>query len=101
VTHVGDGIDGSNIFFDRTPTANDFALIRKGDIQYLVVDVRMSTGLPHVGVYLEQGEAESFDHLHPVTRVALTKFDDIPGVARVYDNGAVIVYDIRGLDATP
>lgn len=100
VTHVGDNIDASRVFFDHSPTPNDLALIRKGRIQYLVVDVRMSTGLPHVGVYLEQGEDASYAHKFPVTRVALTKFDNIPGVARIYDNGAVIVYDIRGINAS-
>jgi hypothetical protein len=100
ITHVGDGVDASPVFFDTRFSAADRALIKRARIAYLVVDRRLSTGLPRVGVYLEQGEQRQFRHPTPVSQRALTKFDSVPGVARIYDNGAVVIYDLRRLDAS-
>ncbi len=98
VTHVGDGIDESSVVFDRTFTSKDSSLLRAGDIQFIVIDERLAAGLPRVGVYMEQGEPDSYRHRTPLALVALRKFDSLRGAKRIYDNGSVAIYDVRGLD---
>ncbi len=56
----------------------------------MVADRRLATGLPRFGVYIESGEAgtrgtEVRDK--PTDIEALTKFDNITGTERIYDNG--------------
>jgi hypothetical protein len=33
---------------------------------------------------------------HPLPRADLAKFNRLPGVARVYDSGDIVVYDLEG-----
>jgi O-antigen/teichoic acid export membrane protein len=95
VTHIGDGIDGSPVFFDPEVTRNVTDTLKKGAVTYIVVDRRLAKSLPLVGVYLEQGEEGSYKHLTPIDPRALSKFDSVDGVSLVYDNGQVAVYDVR------
>ena len=47
-----------------------------------------------LGFYFEEWEAGKGTALSPD---ALLKFNDIDGVARIYDNGWIVIYDVRGL----
>ncbi len=95
VTHIGDGVEGSPVFFDPEVTKNVTDTLKQGAVTYIVVDRRLSTQLPRVGVYLEQGEEGSYKHAVPINPLALSKFDAVAGVSLVYDNGQVAVYDVR------
>ncbi len=46
--------------------------------QYFPVD-------PNVGKYTR-----------PLPLADLTKFDHVPGVARIYDSGNIVIYDLKG-----
>jgi hypothetical protein len=72
-------------------------ILRKGTIRYIVVDRRLSNGLPRVGYYFEQSEPDQFNHMTPISPEALAKFDYIPGVRRVFDSGNLIIYDVGAL----
>jgi hypothetical protein len=91
-------LNGSNdpapLFFDRQLTPSDLALIRKDDIRYVVTDTRLTEGLPLYGAYIAPGETRIPTRL---TAAELQKFDSIPGVIRIYDNGAIQVYDVSRL----
>jgi hypothetical protein len=82
------------LFFDPQLTPSDIALIRKDDIRYIVTDTRLTESLPLFGAYIAPGETGIPTRL---TAAELEKFNSIPGVYRIYDNGAIQVYDLSRL----
>lgn len=101
VLHVSTGVDASRILLDPAFGPADVRVLRQAQISYIVVDLRDATGLPHEGVYIENGEFGGTDRTKPVPLAALTKFARVPGVRRVYDNGSLVIYDVRALLAGP
>ena len=97
VMHVSTNIDASHLLLAPVFSNTDRALIRKTDLDYLVVDTRMSSSLPHQQVYIESGEYGLKGRTSPVSDSALEKFATIEGVNRIYDNGSLVIYDVRGL----
>lgn len=97
VRHLSTRIDASRLLLDPAFTDADVALIREASIDYLIVDLRISSTLPNLGVYVETGEYEGRTRTAPVPAAALAKFAAVPGVDRIYDNGSVQVYDVRRL----
>ena len=96
VRHLSTGIDASRLLLDPKFTADDLDLIERADLSYLIVDSRLSQGLPHLDVYIENGEFDQA-RTEPVPAAALAKFSTIRGVSLIYDNGSIKIYDIRGL----
>ena len=97
VRHISTDIDASRLILDPDFTDKDVQLIRAAGIEYVIVDRRDAFGLPNQGVYVESGEFGSQDRTTPVPVAALQKFDDVPGVDRIYDNGSIAVYDVSAL----
>ena len=97
VLHVSTGLDLSRLLLAPTFGAADRALIERSRLAYVIVDRRLSTGLPHQEFYIESGEFGGDDRTGPVTSGALAKLGSVPGVQRVYDNGTLAVYDVRSL----
>ncbi|MBB2900745.1 O-antigen/teichoic acid export membrane protein [Kineococcus radiotolerans] len=97
VRHISTGIDASRLILDPDFTSRDVDLVRAAGIRYLVVDRRDANGLPNQGVYIESGEFGGEGRTRPVPLAALEKFDDVPGVNRIYDNGSLAVYDLSEL----
>ena len=92
VAPEGGLVNPSTLFFDRQLSPFDISLIRQGDIRYIVIDDRLAEGLPLYGTYIAPGE--------PPTRLTLAeldKFNSIPWVRRIYDNGPIKVYDLSVL----
>ena len=82
------------LFFDQQLTPSDISLIRKYDIRYIVTDTRLTEGLPLFGAYIAPGET---GHPTRLTAAELEKFNSTRGVHRIYDNGAIQVYDLSRL----
>ena len=97
ILHVSSNIDASRLLLAPTFTGADVALIRETNLEYLIVDTRLSSGLPHQQVYIESGEYGEAGRTNPVAASALAKFAAIDGVERIYDNGSLVIYDVRGL----
>lgn len=97
VTHLADGVDASRLLLGAPFGQLDRDLIASAKIRYVVVDERDATGLPRIGVYYESGELDGRTRTAPVPLAALTKLAAVPGVQRVYDNGAVVIYDVGAL----
>lgn len=97
VRHVSTNIDASRLLLAPTITSTDFALIRATNLDYLIVDTRLSRGLPHQQVYIENGEYGKAGRTEPVTADALNKFASVKGVNRIYDNGSLVIYDVQGI----
>lgn len=97
VTSLDDNIDESLVFFSSGFGFNERTNLRRAKVRYLLVDLRLSTGLPTYGFYFEPIELGAYKHSTPINREALTKFDIIPQINRVFDSGDIVLYDVGGL----
>jgi hypothetical protein len=93
VTQIGDNIDETDVFFDQTWGPNDVRDLQRGRVHYLVVDLRLHTGPPQDGFFFEQGESSTRADTNGMRLQLLTKFDSIPNINRIYDNGSIVIYD--------
>jgi hypothetical protein len=91
VTGIGGFADPSRLFFGNRFDLLDISIIRQDHIRYIVVDRRLASSLPLFGTYIQTGEAKPGTRL---TAAELGKFDSIPGIDRVYDNGPFQIYDV-------
>lgn len=94
VTPLNGAGNPAPLFFDQQVTPSDISLIRKYDIRYIVTDTRLTEGLPLFGAYIAAGET---GHPTRLTAEELEKFNSTRGVHRIYDNGAIQVYDLSRL----
>lgn len=101
VTPTEDKIDEGAIFFSSSLGSYEISVLQQAQVRYLVVDLRLSTGLPYVGFYFDQGEPGAFQRTAPIARKDLTKFNTIPQINRVYDSGNIAIYDVGGLINAP
>jgi hypothetical protein len=101
--HLGDKLDmgtTSTLLLNGPQGDYDKELIRYANLDYIVADRRLTEGLPRFGVYIESGEAGTRGtetREDPPSMAALTKFDNVDGANRIYDNGKISVYDVRSL----
>jgi zinc-ribbon domain len=101
VTSIEDNIDVTPIFFSPNLGPYEESILQKGQIRYLVVDLRLSQAPPSVGFYFDPGEPGAFHYSAPINVKALTKFNAIPQVNRLYDSGNIVIYDVGGLVNAP
>jgi hypothetical protein len=99
LTALGDRIDEGTVstLLLRNPARADVSVACRAGVQFLIADQRLATSLPHVGVYIDVGEYLSGMRTAPPDPGALTKFDNISGAQRIFDNGAIRIYDLREL----
>ena len=97
LTSLADNIEISPMFFDSRMAPSDLALLRQGEVAYLVLDYRMTRGLPWDGFYFDSDEPGANAHKMPISREALNKFEHIAGVSEVYDSGNIMILDVRRL----
>jgi hypothetical protein len=94
VAGVGDLFYAADVgYFER-------ALIDSEDVQYIVIDLRLSEQLPANGTYFADDPLAN-RHTRPIPREALMKFDRLPGVKRVFDSGDIVIYDLTGVTREP
>jgi hypothetical protein len=98
VTAIGGLVDPAPLYFGTEFTPFDRSLIRQGDIRYVVVDSRLTEGLPLYGTYIAAGESTRPVRLTPAQ---LDKIASVPGVRRIYDNGPIQVYDVSAVLGKP
>ncbi len=92
VTHVKDGLDVSPLFFGAGYGTVQNEIVQRAEIDYVLVDQRLSTALPRVGIYFEAPEPNALQHSAPVDPAALAKFDRLLGVDRLFDSGSIVIY---------
>ncbi len=97
VTGYADKVQISQVFFAPQLGPDERKILQAGLVRYVVVDRRLSTGLPAAGVYFERGEVPNDIHTTPIDPAALAKFDTQPGVSRLFDSGDIVIYDVAGL----
>lgn len=101
VTAYGDREAAYTVFFAASVGPAERAALQHGRIRYIVVDLRLSTGLPLVGVYYEVGEPGANQRTVPLDPALLKKFDDVPDLNRLFDSGDIVIYDARPLVGGP
>ena len=69
--------------------------VQAQSIQYVLVDRRLSEMLPASGQYFPV-DPNVGRYTRPLPRAGLTKFSHVPGVARIYDSGNIVIYDLQG-----
>lgn len=94
-------IDGG-IYVSPVLYATNFApwettILCQAQVQYLVIDTRISTALPLKGYYFEEGEPEAANLTRPISRQALTKFSAVPQINRIFDSGDIVIYGVGDL----
>jgi hypothetical protein len=95
VTHLNDGVEVSPLFFSVGYGVVQETIVREGRIRYVLVDRRLSNGLPRAGVYFEANEVGANRHTVPITPAALAKFDRLANVRLLYDSGAIQIYELE------
>ncbi len=70
--------------------------VQAQSIGYVLVDQRLSEPLPASGQYFPV-DPNAGKYTHPLPLADLTKFNHVPGVARIYDSGNIVIYDLRAL----
>ena len=93
-----DTVHGDNALYDAYQAATLSPQMAKAfeqlDVRYVETDERLAQQAPVTGSYFPApGTAVRTKPLPPA---ALTKFDDAVGVSRIYDNGDIHLYDLRG-----
>jgi len=87
----------SRVYTDPTFAAPARRVIVRGRIDYIVVDRRLARSVPVGGYYFTREEPNAYSITKPISRQALTKFSDVSGLAKVYGNGTIAIYDTSGL----
>lgn len=95
---IAKGVHPSRVFKSETLSADDFWALANSPVDFLLVDMRLTTAPPVLGFYFEPWESRTGK---PIPPAALRKFEDIEGVGRIYDNGFIRIYDMRGMHVRP
>ena len=88
------GVYSSRVFENETLGPGEFWALARSDLDFLLVDLRLSTAPPVLGFYFEPWDLRRGKRL---SGTELLKFNDVKGITRIYDNGWIIIYDVRGL----
>ncbi len=85
--------DVIDVIPDPTLPARALPLLRRHQVRYLVADQREVAGDGTRGYYFSTLGSRR-NALLP--RSSVTKFGEAPGVARLFDSGSIVVYDLAG-----
>ena len=92
--------DVASIVYARSFRQRDAVQVRDLSLRYLVIDRRMLDELPAVGGYFANDPIKSRTR-ELMPRESLDKFNRLAGISRIYDNGAMVIYDLRGSVYSP
>jgi hypothetical protein len=92
------GIPVSHVFFVKKYDHKAQEVISEDAIDYIIVDRRFIETEPASGFYYERNEPSGGK---TISREALQKFADLKGLDRVYDDGAIAIYDTSQLRSRP
>jgi hypothetical protein len=90
----------SDLFYSPAVEPSQPQEVADQSVNYLVIDMRMSQQLPAMGQYFSVDEKAGL-LTKPIPVQDLTKFDSVPGLSRLYDNGAIVIYDVQGSEYAP
>ncbi len=93
VSLASDGVDVAPVLYAPQFHEWEASILQSAHVRYLAIDMRMSTTLPAKGYYFEGEEEPDLNVTTPISRQALTKFDTVSGMNRLFDSGNIVIYD--------
>ncbi|GKQ49672.1 hypothetical protein [Bradyrhizobium sp. Ce-3] len=97
-TKINEGVYAARAFRHESLGSDDFYALSKSKLDFLMVDLRLTTASPILGFYFEPWEPQQGVRL---SAAELLKFNTVKGITRTYDNGYLIIYNVRGLHGEP
>jgi hypothetical protein len=88
------------LYTSRAYTPSEIQQVQVQSIHYALVDLRLSESLPASGQYFPV-DPNAGRYTHPIPLADLTKFNLAPGVARIFDAGNIVIYDLDGETGAP
>jgi len=80
----------------------DVRAVTQLDVRYFETDLRMTGQSPVTGTYFAAPDNDlGHARTSPLPPSALSKFDRVPGISGIYDNGNIRLYDLRGSPYAP
>jgi len=102
VTAYNSGVGPAYALWGPSLTAADVDTLRRGRVEYVLADARITEELPVFPYYFEAAEPEGGQHRTPWPLAGLVKLDGADGTHRVFDSGDIVIHDVRELvDALP
>lgn len=92
-----DGVDVAPVYYDAQIHSFEIWILRSAQVRYLVVDRRLSTGLPAKGYYFEGYQEPDMNITTPMNPQVLAKFNKVPQLNRIFDSGNIAIYDTSEL----
>lgn len=88
--------DVAYLYTSPALTKSDVQQAANQAIRYIYVDRRLSEALPASGSYFPGNDPGVYTR--PLPLADLTKFNNVPGVARIYDSGDIVIYHLGYVD---
>lgn len=101
IFHSSVGVESWQLFLTPGIGQNEQARLERLDLEYLLIDRRLSQSLPLFEFYYEEGEIAHEKHTTPISAAVLGKWDKDPAVDRIFDSGHLQIYDVRRLSHAP
>lgn len=81
----------------------ELSIARAKNVQYVLVDERLTRQLPARGIYFERGEPGANDYTRPLSLFALDKFNRPQKArpSRLFDSGDIRIYGLRSREPGP
>jgi hypothetical protein len=76
-------------------TPLDVVKAQTRELRYIWVDQRLSQSLPAFGQYFPI-DPNAGKYTRPLAWADLDKFNGVPGIARIYDSGNIVIYRLAG-----
>jgi len=95
VNNLSDQVSISGLFLNVDIGPEETNLIKTTQLQYIVIDNRITQVRPILGFYFEDWEQLEVSYAQPVNLSVLEKFDFYPSINRIYDSGDIVIYDVK------
>jgi hypothetical protein len=87
------GFPTYDLYFNAGPPGSYLVYeLSSSGYAYLIIDKRMSSQLPEVGVFFEPDEPYAYQGHDPITQANLDRYDFLPWTTEVYDSDDYAVY---------
>ena len=100
VTGTSANLPAAQVFTSLRFGVGVISILQQDGIQYLVVDHRLSTSLPYAGTYFNLTGAGG-QSAQQIQSAALTKFDSVQNVSRIFDSGNIVIYNVEAISHPP
>jgi hypothetical protein len=97
ITGANSNAPVSSIFTSLKFGPGALVVLRQDNIEFLLVDHRLSTSLPYVGTYFNLPANGGQQNTRPMDPAALAKFDSVQNVSRIFDSGDIVIYNVESI----